>query len=219
MDVTACIFLLGMINIVMHIALQGSIAARRVGVETTARLYGEVRRLLNRLHGEIAGRLDDDRPLPTDPSDNRRPILVIMATTGLAFLPPATRAAPQRLLATAVRLSLVTGGVVEVIGFHGACQLAVGFVGEGRIAQPPAPAIARTAMHPQLSCNTSRRTRQAQQKGRENPVHDRALAAVQERSREVMEGALATLLFTAVAFQTGLVVVGALYHLSERRLQ
>src|SRR5207249_1020767 len=104
---------------------------------------------------------------------------------------------------------LVTGGVVEVIGFHGACQLAVGFIGEGRIAQPPAPAIARTAMHPQLSCNTSRRTRQAQQKGREHPVHDRALAAVQECSREVIEGALAILLFTAVAFQAGLVVVGA----------
>src|SRR5437667_110101 len=100
-------------------------------------------------NGGVAGRLDDDRPLPTDPSDNRRPILVIMATTGLAFLPPATRAAPQRLLATAWRLPLVTGGVVEVIGFHGACQLAVGFIGEGRIAQPPAPAIARTAMHPQ----------------------------------------------------------------------
>ena len=44
MDVTACIFLLGMINIVMHIALQGSIAARRVGVEMTARLHGEVSR-------------------------------------------------------------------------------------------------------------------------------------------------------------------------------
>src|SRR5712691_3973855 len=157
MDITACIFLLGMSNIVMHIALQGSIAARRVGVEPTARLHGEVRRLLDRLHREIAGRLDDDSPLPTDPGDNRRPILVIMATTGLAFLPPATRSAPQRLLATAWRLPLVPGGVVEVIGFHGACQLAVGFIGEGRIAQPPAPAIARTAMHPQRSCNTSRR--------------------------------------------------------------
>src|SRR4029434_9071163 len=118
MDVTACIFLLGMINIVMHIALQGSIAARRVGVETTARLHGEVSRLLDCLHGEIAGRLDDDCPLPTDPGDNCRPILVIMAPTGLAFLPPATRAAPQCLLATALRLPLVTGGVVEVIGFH-----------------------------------------------------------------------------------------------------
>jgi len=69
-------------------------------------LHREVSRLLDGLHGEIAGRLDDDRPLPTDPSDNRRPILVIMATTGLAFLPPATRSAPQRLLATALRLSL-----------------------------------------------------------------------------------------------------------------
>src|SRR4030095_3111362 len=134
---------------------------------TTARLHREVRRLLDGLHGEIAGRLDDDRPLPTDPSDNRRPLLVIRATTGLALLPPAPRAAPQRLLAAAVRLPLVTGGVVEVIGFHGACQLAVGFRGEGRIAQPPAPAIARTAMHPQLSCNTSRRTRTALQQGRE----------------------------------------------------
>src|SRR5262245_62594499 len=122
-----------MINIIMHLALQGSIAARRVCVEPTARLHGEVRRLLDRLHSEIAGRLDDDRPLSTDPSDNRRPILVIMATTGLAFLPLATRAAPQRLLATAWRLPLVPGGVVEVIGFHGTCQLAVGFIGEGRI--------------------------------------------------------------------------------------
>src|SRR4029450_5457657 len=119
MDVTACIFLLGMINIVMHIALQGSIAARRVGVETTARLHREVSRLLDGLHGEIAGRLDDDRPLPTDPGDDRRPLLVIMARAGLAFLPPATRAAPHRLLATALRLPLVTGAVVEVIGFHG----------------------------------------------------------------------------------------------------
>src|SRR5262249_9461994 len=121
---------LRMIHIVMHIALQGSIAARRVRVEPTACLQGEVRRLLDRLHGEIAGRLEDDRPLPTDPRDNRRPILVIMATTGLAFLPPATRAAPHRLLATALRLPLVPGGVIEVIGFHGACQLAVGFIGE-----------------------------------------------------------------------------------------
>ena len=68
-------------------------------VETTARLHGEVSRLLDCLHREIAGRLDDDRPLPIDPGDNHRPILVIMATTGLAFLSPATRAAPQRLLA------------------------------------------------------------------------------------------------------------------------
>jgi hypothetical protein len=40
-------------------------------------------------------------------------------------------------------------------------------------------------------------------------VHDRALAAVQECSREGIEGALAGLLFPAVALQSGLVVVGA----------
>src|SRR5262249_56932750 len=64
-------------------------------------------------------------------------------------------------------------------------------------------------MDPQLSGNAARGTRQAQQKRRENPVHKRTLAAVQERSREVIEGALAVLFFTAVALQPGLVVVGA----------
>jgi hypothetical protein len=38
-------------------------------------------------------------------------------------------------------------------------------------------------------------------------MHDRALAAIQERAREVIEGALASLLFTAVAFQARLVVI------------
>jgi hypothetical protein len=38
-------------------------------------------------------------------------------------------------------------------------------------------------------------------------VHERALAAIQECSREVIEGALASLLFTAIAFQTGLGMV------------
>ena len=40
-------------------------------------------------------------------------------------------------------------------------------------------------------------------------MHDRTLAAVQERAREVIEGAFAGLLFTAVASQSGLVMVGA----------
>jgi hypothetical protein len=40
-------------------------------------------------------------------------------------------------------------------------------------------------------------------------VHDRALAAIQERSREIIKGTLTGLLFTAVALQAGLVVVGA----------
>ena len=41
-------------------------------------------------------------------------------------------------------------------------------------------------------------------------MHERALAAIQERAREVIEGAPAALLFTAVAFQARLGVVGAL---------
>src|SRR4029434_789183 len=111
--------------------------------------------------------------------------------------------------ATALRLPLLASGVIEVIRFHGALQLPLYLVGQGGIAQPPTPAIARPHMHSQLSGNAARGTRQAQQKGGENPVHDRALAAVQERAREVIEGPLAVLFFTAVALQSGLVVVGA----------
>src|SRR5262249_45278908 len=100
-------------------------------------------------------------------------------------------------------------GLIQVVGFDRPRQLPLHLIGQGRIAEPPAPAIARTGMDPQLSGNAARGTRQAQQKRRENPVHYRALAAVQERAREVIEGALAVLLFTAVALQAGLVVVGA----------
>jgi hypothetical protein len=64
-------------------------------------------------------------------------------------------------------------------------------------------------MDAQLSGNTPRRARQAQQKGGENPVCKGALAAVQKGAREVIEGALAGLLFTAVALQSGLVVIRA----------
>src|SRR5262245_19200574 len=159
MDVTACIFLLGMINIVMHIALQGSIAARRVGVEPTARLHSEVRRLLDRLHGEIAGRLDDDRPLPTDPGDDRRTVFVVVPPPGLAFLAAPTRSAAQRLFPALLRLPLVPSGVIEVVGFDYALQLPLHLVGQGGIAQPPTPAIARPPMHPQLSGNAARGAR------------------------------------------------------------
>src|SRR5215510_6409205 len=90
MDLSPCIFLLRVIDIVMHIALQRPITAGRVRVEPTAGLDGEVRRLLHGLHGEIAGRLDDDCPLATDPRNNGRPVFVIMATARLALLPATT---------------------------------------------------------------------------------------------------------------------------------
>src|SRR5262245_32886726 len=62
-------------------------------------------------------------------------------------------------------------------------------------------------MDAQLSGNPPRRARQAQQKSGENPVCEGALAAVQECACEVIEGALAGLLFTAVALQSRLVVI------------
>src|SRR5262249_7137266 len=123
-----------------------------------------------------------------------------MAPAGLALLAAPTRAAPQRFLPAVLGLPLVASSLVEVISFHRAFQPAIGFIGQGRIAQPPTPAIARPGMHTQLSSNTPRRARQAQQEGREHPVQDRALAAIQERAREGIAGALARLLFTAVAF-------------------
>src|SRR4029434_3116613 len=71
----------------------------------------------------------------------------------------------------------------------------------------PTPPIARADLDPHLSGDAPRRAREAQQKGGENPVHQRALAPVQERAREVIESALAVLFFTAVALQSRLVVI------------
>jgi hypothetical protein len=85
-----------LIDIVMHIALECPIAAGRVRLQPTARVDGEVRRLLHGLHGEILGRLHDDSSLATDPRDDRRPIFGIMAPTRLAFLAATTRAATPK---------------------------------------------------------------------------------------------------------------------------
>ena len=105
-------------------------------------------------------------------------------------------------------LPLAARGVVEVIRFHRAFQLAVHLLGESRIPEPPAPAITGPTMDAQLAGNPPRRTRETEEKRRQNPVHDRALAAIQEPARAVIEGTLTGLLFTAVALQSGLVVVG-----------
>src|SRR5262249_29839558 len=110
------------------VALQRPIATGRVRIESTARAHCEVRRLLHRLHREILGRLEDDRPLATDPGDDHEPIFVIMAPPRLAFLAAPTRATPQRLLPTLLGLPLLTRGVVEVIRFDGPCQLTLYFI-------------------------------------------------------------------------------------------
>src|SRR5262245_12935747 len=100
MHVTTCIFLLGMIDELMDVAFHCPITAGRVGGEPTARLHGEVRGLLHRLHREIFGHVDNDSSLSTDPGDDCWSVFVIMPSAGLAFLPTATRSAPQRLLPT-----------------------------------------------------------------------------------------------------------------------
>ena len=131
-----------MIDIGMHIALQGPIAAGRVRVQPTAGLDGEVSRLLHCLHCEIAGRVDDDRPLATDPGNNGWPVFVVVPPPRLAFLAATTRSATQGLRATVLGLALLAGDVIEVIRLHRALQPTIGFVGHSRIPQPPAPAIA-----------------------------------------------------------------------------
>src|SRR5262249_2795162 len=126
-------------------------AAGRVGIEATACLDCQVRRLLHRLHREISGRVDDDRPPAADPGDNRWPIFVVMPATRFTLLAAPTCPASQVLFSAVFRLALLAGGVIEVIGFDGAFQLAMHLIGHGGIAQPPAPAIAGAAMDTQFS--------------------------------------------------------------------
>src|ERR1700757_1955152 len=98
MHVTTGIFLLRMINVLMHVARHRPIATGRVRIEPTARFHRQVGCLLYRLHRKIFGRVEDDRPLATNPGDNRWPVFVIVAPTRLAFLAATTGATSQRLL-------------------------------------------------------------------------------------------------------------------------
>src|SRR5262245_29416308 len=86
MHLPASVFLLSMIDVFMDITLQRPIAAGRVGIQPTACVDGKVSGLLHRLHGKIPGRLDDDKPLPVHPGDNRRSVFSVMSPAGLAFL-------------------------------------------------------------------------------------------------------------------------------------
>jgi hypothetical protein len=58
-------------------------AAGRVRREPLARVDGAVRRLLPGLHGAIWGRRDAARGRAADPGDERGPVFIIMASTGL----------------------------------------------------------------------------------------------------------------------------------------
>src|SRR5215471_20656569 len=112
-----------MIDERMHVALHRPVATGGIRVDPTARLDGEVRGFLHRLHGEIAGRVDDHRALAAHPGDDGWPVFVIMPSTGLALFATSTCAASQRLLATTLRLPFVPGGMVEIIRFHSAFSL------------------------------------------------------------------------------------------------
>jgi hypothetical protein len=118
----------------MHVAFQRLIAAGGIGREPTARLHRQVGGLLHRLDGEIPRRLYDDCPLATDPRDDGGPVFVIMAPPGLTFLAAPTRSASQCLLPALLRLPLVTRGVVEVIRFNRAFELAMHLIRQRRIA-------------------------------------------------------------------------------------
>ncbi len=86
MHVPTGIFLLCVIDKVVHIALERAIAAGRVRIEPTARVDGEVGRFLHRLDGKVPRRLDDDTSLAADPGDDRGSVFVVMAPPGLPLL-------------------------------------------------------------------------------------------------------------------------------------
>src|SRR5262245_47896500 len=123
-----------MVNKVVHIALQRAIATGRVGIEPPARCDGEVGRFLYRLHGKIPRALYDDSPLTANPSDDGRPVFVVVATPGLALLTAPPWLATQRFLPTLLGLACLPGSVIEVIGFDRPLQLPLHLVGQGGVA-------------------------------------------------------------------------------------
>src|SRR5262249_49541348 len=123
MHLPTYVFLLRMIDVLVEGPLQHPIAAGRIGIQTTSRLYSKIGRFLHRLHREIFGRLDDDRPLTAHPCDDRWAIFLVMAPAGLPLLAAPTRSAPEGLCATLPGLALLDGSMIEVIRFHRAFQL------------------------------------------------------------------------------------------------
>src|SRR4030095_10505941 len=148
MHVPTRVFLFRVIYCVMLIARDQPVAAGRVRIELAAGLYGEVGRFLHRLDGKVPRRVDHDPSLAADPGDDGGPILVVMAAPGLAFLAAPPWRAAQGLFPALLGLALVAGGMIQVVGFDRPRQLPLHLVGQGRIAQPPTPAIASPPVHP-----------------------------------------------------------------------
>lgn len=102
-------------------------------------------------------------------------------------------------------LALLASSVLQFIRLNRAFPLAVHFIGQGDITQPPAPAIAGTDMATHFSGNAPRRAGELQQKRRQNPVRQRPLTPVQEGLGEVVERAPTTMAPVALASRAVLV--------------
>src|SRR5262249_22492218 len=111
----AGVFLLRMIDVLVEVTLHRPIAAGSIGIQATARLHSKIGRFLHRLHGEIFGRLDHDRPLATDPGNDCRTVFVIVAPPGLALLTATPWPTTQRFLPALLGLAFLPGCVIEVI--------------------------------------------------------------------------------------------------------
>jgi hypothetical protein len=164
------VFLLCMIDELVHVALQCSIATGRSHIQATPCLDSEVSSFLHRADGAIPDGLHHDGTVAVDPGDDRGPIFVEMPPAGYARLPATMRPSSQGLFPTPLGLALATSSVIEFVGFHSAGALPICLVGQRHVSEPPTPAVARPDVAPQLSGDAPRRTRQAQQEGRENPV-------------------------------------------------
>src|SRR5215471_17019819 len=117
MHVTARIFLLRVVDILVQVSRERPITAGGVGEESAAPLHDDVGGLLHRLDRKVPRRLQHDTAMATHPGDNGRPILVVMAPPGLAFLVATPGVASQRFLAAHLGLALLASGVIEVIGY------------------------------------------------------------------------------------------------------
>jgi hypothetical protein len=116
-----------------------------------------------------------------------------MAPPRRALLTAPTGAAPQRLLATTVRVARLAGGRLAVRRCHRALQPAIGCGGDGRMAEPPAPALTGPGLAPSLPRQTARRARPAPPAGGQHPERQRARAVGEQGMGPGLDGALAAL--------------------------
>jgi hypothetical protein len=154
--VPARVFLLRVVYRVMLIARSQPVAAGRIRIESTAGWHGHVGCLLHRLDRTVPCRVDHATPLAADPGDDRGPILVVMASPGLALLAATPGLTAQGLLAARLGWSVMTRRRREGIGFTRALHLAIHLVGHRDSAPPPTPALAGADMDAQLPSDTAR---------------------------------------------------------------